>query len=189
MGAAAASLAAGTHPDRIDRMVWIDSLGPLTTPADEAPDQMRKGLGERDTLLDKSNRVFESQEHAIRIISDMYGVSDEDAAPMVKRGLRQVEDGVCFTYDLALRGESALRLTEEQLESFMTQITAPTRVIRATNGWPADEEDVRRRLSWLDNRDVCQIEGGHHVHVSDAQPIAELVDDWLGSNGPAGGDT
>ncbi len=182
MGAAAASLAAGTRPDRIDRMVWIDGLGPWTTPPDEAPGQLREGLEQRETLLTKDNRVFDSEEHAVRIIADMYGIADEAASPLVERGLREVEGGVSFTYDLALRGESMLRLTEEQLKAFMTDITAPTRVIRATNGWPVDDEIVRRRLGWIDECDVDRLEGGHHVHLSDPGAVAELVGSWF-SNG------
>ena len=181
MGAAASLLAAGARPERIGRMFLIDGLGPWTNAPEEAPEVLARGLEERETLLEKSNRRFESDQEALGVIAGLYGLTEEEARPLVERGLVRAEDGsVHFSYDLMLRGKSLVRFTEKQVMAFLERIEAPTRLIRPSDGWPIDEEMAQRRIDAVSTLEVVEVEGGHHVHLEAPGRIAESAREFLG---------
>ncbi len=180
MGAASASLAAGTFPERIERMVLIDGLGPWSAPADKAPDQLAKAIEERRILSEKSARVFATPDDAAQTVAEVHGLSPENARYLVDRGLEQRDDGQWrFSYDLHLRGASSLYMTEEQVLAFLRRVTCPSMLIRPTDGWPTDMERLRARVDAVAGMRLVEVDGGHHVHLEHPERIAELVQDFL----------
>ena len=180
MGAAAATLAAGTFPERIERMVLIDGLGPWSTAPDKTPEQLAEGLVERKALLDKNSRTFTSREAATKVIAELYGLSRKNAAPLIERGLVGREDGgFSFSYDLMLRGASLMRLTEAQVMAFLERIACPTLLLRPTNGWPADAEQMQRRTGAIEPLRTVEVEGNHHVHLEHPERLASTIQDFL----------
>lgn len=180
MGGAAAFLAAGSLPDRIRALVAIDSLGPWTTPPDEAPVQLEKSLDERQTLREKSKRSFDSPDDAISVITKLYGLAQSMARPLVERGLEQRDDGDWqFSYDLRLRGASLVRLTEPQVLAFLGRVVAPCLLIRPENGWPVDDDWSNRRAESLDSLEIRRISGGHHAHLESPRAVADLTANFL----------
>jgi pimeloyl-ACP methyl ester carboxylesterase len=177
MGSAAAFLAAGVYPERIEQMVLIDSLGPWTTSPEEAPQQMAKGLDQRQTLLKKSSRVFDDFDEALSTISNIYELEKQQVRPIVERGTKEVGGGVSFTYDLMLRGASLMQLTEPQLKAFMERIESDLTVIRPEEGWPVDQSLIEMRMSYLDELRLEKIAGNHHVHLQRPKAVANIVSD------------
>lgn len=183
MGAASASLVAGTYPDRIERMALIDGLGPWTTPAAQAPEQLQKALDERRVLADKESRVFNSPEDAARTVAEVHGLSPENAKLLVDRGLEPLDGGQWrFTYDLHLRGASHLRMTEEQVLAFFDRIVCPSLLIRPTGGWPTDEARMQRRIDAVETLQVVEVEGGHHVHLEHPERVVGALRDFLAAD-------
>ena len=180
MGAAAALMAAGTLPERIDRMVLVDGLGPWTTPAAETPEQLAEGIAERKTLIAKEKRRFEDIDQACDVLSEIYHAPPDVLRPMVERGATPTDDGrVTFSYDLLLRATSLLRFTEEQVLAFLERIEAPTRLVRPADGWPVDDATVERRTGAVSTLELETVEGGHHVHLERPGAIAEIVGEFL----------
>jgi pimeloyl-ACP methyl ester carboxylesterase len=181
MGAAASTLAAGTCPERIERLALVDGLGPWTTPPKDTPEQLEKGIRERRVIAEKTKRVFASREDVAQTIAKLYGITQEQTRPLLDRGVEQVEGGFSFTYDLALRATSMLRFTEEQIEAFFKRVECPILLIRPENGWPVDPDDMKRRIGWLDDLRVEEVAGSHHVHLEHPTLVAELVQPFLQS--------
>jgi pimeloyl-ACP methyl ester carboxylesterase len=186
MGAAAASLAAGTYPERIERMVLIDGLGPWTTPGEQAAEQLEKALDERKVLATKESRTFASVEEAVATVAKVHGLSPENARLLVERGLVERGDGLDgeskwqFSYDLQLRGASHLRMTEEQVFSFFARVTCPGLLIRPTDGWPTDSEYFQRRIEAVEGLQVVEVEGGHHVHLEHPERVVGVIGGFFG---------
>ncbi len=179
MGAGAASLAAGTRPERIERTVLIDGLGPWSTAPGDAPDQLREGLDQREALGGKSPRAFDSPERAKHALAETYDLEPSEVAPIVERNL--VDDGSEWRlrYDIMLKGASLLRLTEPQVLAFLGEIDSPTRLIRPSEGWPVDEKSFQTRLDAVDELEVVRIEGPHHVHLRSPERVGGLVQEGL----------
>ncbi len=180
MGAAAALMAAGARPARIERMVLVDGIGPWSTPPEQAPEQLAEGLRERKTLLGKSKRRMDDLETACRVLGEVYGMAAEQVRPLAERGTEPSGDGgVQFSYDLLLRASSLMRLTEPQVLAFLRRVEAPTRLIRPSDGWPVDEQTVARRTGAVEPLELVEVAGGHHVHLEAGERVAAIARDAL----------
>lgn len=185
MGAAAATLVAGTRPERIARMVLLDGFGPTSAPPEDAPRNLARGLDEQQILATKSPRQFASPADAIATIARVHGISQASAGILMQRGLQKVlpDDGQApfwrFTYDLRLRGATQLYLSEAQVIAFFAAISCPTLLIRPDQGWPIDLEKIQPRLDALANLEVLHVPGNHHVHLDHPERISQAIQDFL----------
>ena len=185
MGAAAATLVAGTRPERIERMVLLDGFGPTSAPPEEAPQNLAKGLDEQKILASKSSRQFASPADATATIARVHGISQASAAILMQRGLEKVEGGADeapfwrFTYDLRLRGATQLYLSEAQVIAFFAAITCPTLLIRPDQGWPIELAKIQPRLDAIKDLEVLKVEGNHHVHLDHPERISQAIQDFL----------
>ncbi|CAN0038494.1 unnamed protein product, partial [Discosporangium mesarthrocarpum] len=66
MGAAVASLVASSFPERVERCVFIDTLGPISLSPMGAPNHLRKSIESRGALLDKPAREYKSFDAAVK---------------------------------------------------------------------------------------------------------------------------
>lgn len=180
MGAAAASLAAGTFPERVERLALIDGIGPWSGPAEKAPEQLAKALEERSTLAAKSSRVFADPDDAVRTVAEVHSISAENARRLVDRGLEEHDGQWRFSYDLRLRGASRMYLTEDQVLAFLRRVACPTLLIRPEGGWPTDKAQMRRRIDAVDQLRLVRVDGGHHVHLEHPQRVAGELQAFLG---------
>jgi pimeloyl-ACP methyl ester carboxylesterase len=153
MGAGISTLVAGTVPERIERCVLLEGLGPL---ADEPAQAAR--------LLEVAKMDLES------------------ARILLARGLVQVHEpdqGWTWRADPGLRLDSRMRMSEEQVHAFLRAIACPVLLISATEGWPHDDKLMRARMQSVPNIEQVTIAGRHHVHLDDPEGVAELVIPFL----------
>ncbi|MGM0559377.1 MAG: alpha/beta fold hydrolase, partial [Myxococcota bacterium] len=134
---------------------------------------------ERRAINEKTNRVFASQDEVAQTLSKLYGITAEQVQPLLDRGTRPVDGGYAFTYDLGLRAASMLRFTEAQIEHFFRRVTAPVMLIRPSDGWPVDPDAMKRRIGWIDDIRVEEIEGSHHAHLEHPDEIVTRVQSFL----------
>lgn len=175
LGGAISSIMAGAVPEKILKVVVIDGLGPLTTPADHAPMQLRLYLNE--TSAKKSNpSTYRTLEEAIQTRLKVSAMHESSARLIVERGLKQNEDSTySWRTDPRLLKPSALQLTEEQTLAFFREITAPMAIIRPEPGFPFPAEIIKRRVAAIEHLQIHRIHGLHHVHLDDALGVADYV--------------
>jgi pimeloyl-ACP methyl ester carboxylesterase len=176
MGAGIASLMAGTLPERVDRMVLLEGLGPLSNRAEDAPGQLAEAMLAEARHGSVGERVFESLEDAAERRQAAAGIlSDASARTLMTRGTVPVEGGVRWCPDPRIRAASRIRLTEAQTLAFLRQITAPTLLVRALQGWPFERERMADRIECIQHRSRLEVEGGHHVHLDAPERVAAAV--------------
>ena len=178
MGAGAATLAAGAMPQRVERLVLLEGIGPLTTPPSEAPAQMRRALEQRHRYFSREHRVYPDVESAIEQRMNGFPVEEEGARLLVERGTKMDQEGVRFRFAQMLRATSLMRLTEPVVHAFLSAIECPTLFVRASEGF-LHRPGVDERVKQCKPMTVLDVEGGHHVHLDAPERIATQVAEHL----------
>ena len=196
MGAAVASLFAGTLPERVERLVLIEALGPNACAPEEAPARLAGAIAHRARAFQagpqaraaRPSRAFRDVEAAAERLLEVNRDLDPEAARLlVARGTRPADppaEGVVWRSDPRLRELSPMRVTEEHIRAFLRRVSCPTLVIRARQGMPFDEQLLRGRLSCLAGAELAELDGGHHLHLRDPGPVAEALRRFLAAPRP-----
>jgi pimeloyl-ACP methyl ester carboxylesterase len=180
-GAAIAALAAGTFPDRIDRLVLIEGGVPLLGDARDAPAGLARAILEQQARSGSGGRVFGTRAAAIAERCRGFTEINEQAAEILaRRSLREVEGGFQWQVDQRLKAASELRLTAEQAAAFIEATTAPVLAFLASASPFAGRPDFRAMLRRFRALEIVELTGGHHCHLEGAQGIiAEQVVKFL----------
>lgn len=179
MGAALSAIYAGVFPDKVDSIVSIDALGALVSTPESAVKQLRKALLQRK---EKGNRkrYFKDLKAAAKARAQVSELPVDILLPLIERGVTLCEEGYQWSSDSRLKHLSWVRMTEPQLEAIMRNITCPMQVIIAESGLFDEYPGIEQRFCYLDNVERVDMEGGHHLHMQFAEPVAKKVSEfWL----------
>ncbi len=181
MGGAIASLTATASPERIQRLVAIEALGALTTPAEQTAAQLRRGIAQAREITNKPLRVFPTPDAAIQARMQANGLSRTAAELLVLRGIKPVTGGWSWSSDPRLTTASLQRFTEPQVLDLVRHITAPTLLILAPDSTvkPVSEAAFAERIATVPQIEVQHIAGGHHLHLENPQAVAQAICDFL----------
>ena len=173
LGAGVAALVASARPQRIERLLLIEGLGPLGDDGSHTLQRFRDALAPRS---DKPLRVFHSIEQAVEARSMVSDLTTELARPIVERGLLETAGGWRWRSDPRLTRSSASRLAESQVHALLRGIAAPTALLLAqpaTSYLP--DAMMQARAACVANITVTHMDGGHHLHLEHPQAVA----DWI----------
>lgn len=175
MGAGVSSMLAGTLPDRIERMVLVEGLGPMVELPERAPERMADAIAQEKRRTGKRKRVFASLDEAAEKIADVTRMEVSSARTLLERGLMPTEGGLSWRADSRLRLPSRVRFSEDQVLAFMRRITCPTLLIRAEDGWDYDANTMRARMECVADLKLVELPGRHHLHLDSPGAVAEHV--------------
>jgi pimeloyl-ACP methyl ester carboxylesterase len=178
-GAIISSLLASAIPERVERLVLLDGVVPAPVGEDQFPLQMRRFLDDKRRWLHSHNRVYPSVEAALasRKRSSLPATA---ARALVERNLRPCEGGYSWTTDLRLRGASAVKLTEGQIEAVLGALSMPTLLLLAQEGYGGQPELARQASRYIRQLDIVQVSGGHHFHMEPgAAIVAQRINGFL----------
>ncbi|MCA9670948.1 MAG: alpha/beta hydrolase [Myxococcales bacterium] len=178
MGAGIASLCAGTLPGRVVRMALVEGLGPMSAPADRAPEQLALHITGRKP---SSGRPYPTIAAAaeVRAAQPNAPLSPRSAELLVSRAMRQEAERWVWRHDRRLRTTSSARLTEEQVLAFLQRIEAPALLIQAKNGWPYPEDLFAKRVAAVPDLTVIERPGNHHLHLDTPESVAAEIGAFL----------
>lgn len=182
LGGIVGSLYAATFPERVDRLVMIDSLGPLTQSPESGPEQLRKGI-RKHLRGSGAAMTYGSVDDAARIrAGGLSPLSPEAAGLLVPRNLRPVEGGYQWRTDSRLRYPSLSRLDEAQVAGFLQSIEAPTLFVRAQEGLLGGRDSWRKRIDLIAQLQEAVVPGSHHCHLDgDVEPVIDAIKTFLTS--------
>jgi len=180
MGAGIGPMVAAVVPEAVECLVCIEGLGPLASPAEEAPALLRRSLAHR--LSEDGPPIYASLEQAVERLVRR-GLTPAGAECLARRGTQPVEGGLVFAYDPRVRWPSRARLTEEQVRAFLRAVECPVLFVTASDGlkfgWNERVECLR------DVRRLTTDGGGHHLHLDHPELIAREVQEFLSKKGGA----
>ncbi|MFT6267030.1 MAG: pimeloyl-ACP methyl ester carboxylesterase, partial [Oleiphilaceae bacterium] len=184
-GGIVCSLLAAALPARIDKLLLLDSLGPLTDETRDVLPQLRKAIARASLFKSSKMTVYPSKDIACSV--RMMGVGKVDrlaASLLVERGTKKVEGGYSWTSDPRLLEPTLMRFTEAQVKSVFAGIECPIRLICGDKGYFTDYKALTKRLDYLkqggEALDRHLVSGGHHFHMDgDVAATAELVHEFM----------
>jgi pimeloyl-ACP methyl ester carboxylesterase len=177
LGGAVASMLAAASPQRIERLLLIEALGPLTAEVEQTLTLLQRALSQRHGLPAKSLRVFASETEAALTRAKAGDLSLEAAQIMVARGIKPApEGGFVWSSDARLTLTSPQRYTEAQVLAVLGEIHTPTQLILAQPAPPfLPEAMISARIARVRGIDVVRIAGHHHLHLDDPRPVAAAM--------------
>ena len=175
LGAGIASLVAAARPERIERLLLIEGLGPLGDDGAHTLQRFRDALVPRESDR-KPLRMFRDVAQAINARSIASGLPAEQARPIVERGLLETDGGWRWRSDPRLTRASAVRLAEAQVHALLRGITVPTALLLAQPATPyLPDAMMQARADCVAHIAVSHMDGGHHLHLEHPQAVV----DWI----------
>ena len=190
MGGILASIYASVYPEKIDRVISIDSFGPLVGDEQDTVETLRKGIDTRQQSRNKSKRALPemSLQSLIEKRSQHTELSHLNISLLISRSVKPSSNfettvtpdtQVQWTTDRRLRKPSLLRLTEGQAREIMKSINAKMLIIAATEGFVTQRKQLAKRGEWNGNIETVEIEGGHHIHMENPEGVAHLIKQFI----------
>jgi pimeloyl-ACP methyl ester carboxylesterase len=177
LGGAIASVLAAAAPERVEQLWLIEALGPISTPAEQSLELLRRALADRGTISDKPLRVFATLDAAVAARRQATTTLSERAArTLVERGTRAADGGFVWSSDPRLTLTSAIRMTEPQILACLAGIACPTLLVLADPP-PAflPRELMQRRIDAVAGIECVRVAGTHHLHLEDPQRVADAI--------------
>lgn len=180
LGGAISSMLACAVPERVQKLLLIEALGPLAGAPGSALARLRLAVSERRALRSKQLRTFPDIFTAVRARVQANGLSEHSARLLVERGIAPVESGFVWRSDPRLTTTTALRADEATVREWIAGIEAPTLVIAAEQPQPYFSAALRdARVACLRDGRCLQLPGSHHLHMETPAPVAAAITRFL----------
>ncbi|MDQ3234848.1 MAG: alpha/beta hydrolase [Pseudobdellovibrionaceae bacterium] len=179
MGAVISSLYAGVFPERIPQLILIEGLGPFSTPEQEAPQKMRAYIQSWIQQGRLRNSIYENWAEAVRARHKNGPLTMSSAQTLAERGAEVRGQGVGWKHDPRLKLPSRYQFSEAQTLAYLEGITAPTLYIEARQSIIPDNELTRTRKQRVPRLETVILDGGHHLHMDDPEPVAQAIRRFL----------
>ena len=181
MGGAIATIVAASAPERINKLLLIEALGPISGIAEEAGPRLRQAVAARRYLTnEKVARIIPDLETAVNARLAASKMTREAARLIVQRNLQEVKGGYVWRSDPRMMLPTHVRTDESFIRSWIRAIEAQTLVIAAE---PAPiyftAQQRAARVAELKHGRVEVVAGGHHLHMEKADVVAEIILEFL----------
>ena len=180
LGGAVACVLAAACPQRVERLLLIEALGPIAGDIEQTLTQLQRALAERSEVQSKALRVFADEDAAVAARMRANGLSRDAASLLVARGLKPVDGGFSWSSDPRLTLASPQRYSEDQILAILRGIRAPTLLLLAQPEAPyLRRETMERRIAQVADIRALRLPGSHHLHLEDPQPVAAAIRDFV----------
>lgn len=187
MGGMVASAFAAAFPEKVKSLTLIDSIGFVSSEAEETTKQLRDGMLSRfkGSMLNhqrvgvKKKNYHANIDSAVKARVNVSDLSYDNAKLIVERGLLKEDQGYSWRSDVRLRNTSPYRLTLKQAQQFIRDIKCPVQLLYGSNGMDMVSVGIKVFSSLFKQFSSVELNGGHHVHMEQPQKTAELVKHFL----------
>ncbi|QEY18865.1 alpha/beta fold hydrolase [Cellvibrio sp. KY-GH-1] len=187
-GAIISTLTAGAFPERVLCLGLVEGLLPEPGLPEDAPVQLAKAIGGLRSQLQKSPSIYPDINVAIKARErGMFPLGYEAARALTERGVVAQGGGFSWSTDPRLLAPSILRLSREQLSAFVNNISAPVKLLLATEGLPKLYTNYLQQVAKFPHINYELLEGGHHLHMEQqvvvvAQKLNEFFAEFIASD-------
>ena len=180
MGAGVASLIAAIAPEKVHQLILIDGIGPLSSPVNEVTSQLKKSIDLHHRLGSRLKHItYPDWNLLIERRAAIGNISFPSAELLITRNTR-IENGKIFWLaDQRLKLLSPVYLDEQQVLSFLSNIQAKTLLVKASHGLLSERPSSRQRMLSIQDLQVVEVVGGHHLHMETPETVAKELIEFL----------
>ena len=178
----------GLFPDKIEKLVAIEGLGPspkmlAERQAMSVTDRLMRWMDQRRSLSDRGPRVMQNLEEAKgRMQAAFTHLPDALIHHLTETGIKTNPDGtVSWAYDPAGMGFSPSDISHEDFVQLWREITCPTWLVYGATSWASNPAEDGR-IEPFQNASVSVIEeAGHWPHHDQFEDFMTQLEAFLGS--------
>jgi pimeloyl-ACP methyl ester carboxylesterase len=190
MGGTVASYYAGAFPERVQRLITLDSLilPPTQNTLDSIPERVRNWLAAWERIRRKAPRPLADLEDAARRLQLHDGrLQSELALYLAERGTRPLPDGMRqFKHDPLHMTPGPYPFMLDVASSFWRRITCPTlHVLAEASEFQASEALQNEYLRHFRHARLARVpDCGHMLHRHQPTAVAGLICEFLDEKSP-----
>lgn len=175
MGGMVASAFAAAFPEKVKTLTLIDSIGFVSSTAEQTTEQLRQGMLSRMKGTVKKKNKHITEESAINARVSVSDLNYQQAKLIVNRGLIKQGEHYVWRSDSRLRLTSPYRLTDAQAEQFIRDIKIPVQLIYGNKGMDMVTKGLKYFGPMFERLLSHELVGGHHVHMEQPDATAQLI--------------
>jgi pimeloyl-ACP methyl ester carboxylesterase len=179
LGTFTVNIMAVATPERIQKAVFLETLGPPLVYAEKSIEFLRRGLENYLNYESIPHTYYKDLESVVEERMKAAMISYQSAKVLVERGVKKTDRGYVWTYDRRLHAMGANFPYEDQIRDYFKNISVPVCLIRSTDGVKYPPDLFEKRKSYIKDLFFQEIPGGHHIHMDDAKAVAEILRSWL----------
>jgi len=205
MGANIGLMFAASFPERVNKFIMIEGIGPLVKPAEQTPKCLRNAIEKEIIITKKTSQskwyktfgeAIAARLAAVKQFPGEQFISHEAVNAIVSRAVRfqdnregepinETDGPVQFCHDPKLLYPSPIYHTIEQAKSYLVALTAKTQIILGEQGFPLDfHVEFQDRTKILTDKGLLTLvtlPGSHHLHLDPdhAPKVAETINLFL----------
>lgn len=170
LGAGIQMMLAGLLPERVQALVMIEGLGPLTADPSNYVDMTRQALASYRDFRPGRKPIADEAVAVQARMNGITGVLSEQASRILcSRSLARNADGELYWLtDKRLRQNSLMRFSEPQVLACIRAIAAPVLLVRGASGAPFEQLAGAARLEAFANLQQVTVAGRHHLHLDES---------------------
>jgi pimeloyl-ACP methyl ester carboxylesterase len=175
MGGTVASLYAGLRPERVERMVLVEGIGPPLASTEDAVDRMRTFLEHQQR--DWSQSPMTDLDAAARRLKRFNpGLPDDEALFLAKRGTIETEAGWIWSWDPLHRSRAAVAYDSVRHRACLARIQAEVRFVQGSRSWYLGISDLDERLKSIPGPvERIELDAGHALHIDVPGELAQIL--------------
>lgn len=179
LGGVIGSFIAAAFPERVDKLVMIDSLGALVAQASETSQRLRHHVETISKLPHKKPTVHASIESAAKVRSKLTSIEYHSALTLAQRGMKPIDGGYAWITDPKLLVPSASRFTEEQICACLADIKCKTLFVEAKDNQLYRDQVFSDRRHHIRHLKHIILPGHHHLHMDCSAEVAPIIQNFL----------
>jgi pimeloyl-ACP methyl ester carboxylesterase len=183
LGGAIACQYSGIYPERVQRLVAIEGLGPAPGLLRYGPayQRMQEWIAQMQTFAGRHPHHYPSLEAAVQRMQEAnQHLSAEQAHHLTVHGTYRNEDGTyTWKFDNYVRSHSPYEFNMEEARSIWGRITCPTLLLRGTESWASDPRADSRASAFRQAQCVDISHAGHWVHHDQLEAFIKVVRTFL----------
>ncbi len=183
LGAGIVATFAATFPEKVNRLILIDGLGPISGEDDDSLEQLRKSMSHLAQPSREGPRKYPSWQGLVEKRLQAGAIQRHSVEMLLSRGARREGDSVTVVSDGRLKQHSPIYMNQQKVISLLAGIEARTLLVLAEDGLVGSRESTKQRMDAIKNLTTVTVPGAHHLHLDDPEPVAAEIRKFMQMDG------